>query len=169
MPHKGAHVAVEAFRSVPRTAATLRLWGNSSPDPGYVEALRAAAREAEVQIEGAFAEEEKERVFSGFDVLVVPSIGLESYGIVVDEAMAHGVPVVASRVGALVERFDEGCGAFFEGGDAEGLREIVRRLVARPETVAQWRRAMPPVKTMGDASRKIEEIYAGLLAGGARR
>ncbi len=169
MPHKGAHVAVEAFRSVPRTAATLRLWGDPSPDPGYVAALREAAREADVRIEGAFAEEEKERFFSGIDVLVVPSAGLESYGIVVDEAMAHGVPVVASRVGALPERFDESCGAFFDGGDAAGLGEIVRRLVARPETVAEWRRAMPPPKTMADAARRIEEIYAALLSGGAGR
>jgi len=76
---------------------------------------------------------------------------------------------VASRAGALPERFDETCGAFFEGGDAKGLRAVVRRLVARPETVAEWRRAIPPVKTMGDAARRIEEIYAELLAGGARR
>ena len=168
MPHKGPHVAVEAFRGVARTAATLRLWGDPTPDPVYVETLRAAAREAGVRIEGAFAEEEKEEVYSGIDVLVVPSIGLESYGIVVDEAMAHGVPVVASRVGALPERFDETCGATFDAGDAEGLGEVVRRLAARPETVAEWRRAMPPVKTMGDASRRIEEIYASLLAGGVR-
>lgn len=169
MRHKGAHVAVEAFRGIPQTSALLRLWGDPLPDPAYVETLRAAAREAGVGIDGPFTEEDQERVFSEIDVLVVPSTGLESYGIVVDEAMAHGVPVVASRVGALVERFDESCGAFFEGGDVEGLREVVRRLVARPGTIGEWRRAMPPLKTMGDASRRIEEIYAGLLAGGARR
>ena len=168
MPHKGPHVAIEAFRDVPRTAATLRLWGDPLPDPAYVETLRAAAREVDVRIEGAFADEEKARVFSEIDVLVVPSAGLESYGIVVDEAMAHGVPVVASRVGALPERFDETCGATFDAGNAEGLREVVRRLVARPETVAAWRRAIPPLRTMGDASRRIEEIYAELFAGGAR-
>jgi glycosyltransferase involved in cell wall biosynthesis len=169
MPHKGAHVAVEAFRTVPRTAASLRLWGDPSPDPAYVETLRVVAREADVRIEGAFAEDEKGRVFSEMDVLVVPSTGLESYGLVVDEAMVHGVPVVASRLGALPERFDETCGAFFEVGDAGGLREVVRRLVARPETVAEWRRAIPPVKSMRDASGRIEEIYAGLFAGGVPR
>lgn len=167
MPHKGAHVAVEAFRSVPRAAATLRLWGDPSPDPVYAAALGAAALEADVRVEGAFPDAEKERVYSEMDVLVVPSAGLESYGIVVDEAMAHGVPVVASRVGALPERFDETCGAFFESGDAAGLRAIVDRLVARPRTVTEWRRAMPPPRTMADAARRIEEIYAGLLNGGA--
>ncbi len=169
MPHKGAHVAVEAFRGIGREEAGLRLWGDPVPDPAYAERVRAAARETGVRVEGAFAEEEKEQVFSEIDVLIVPSAGLESYGIVVDEAMAHGVPVIASRIGALVERFDETCGAFFQAGDAAGLREVVRRLVARPETIARWRLAMPPVRTMGDASRRIEEIYAGLLAGGAGR
>lgn len=169
MPHKGPHVAVEAFRGVSPAEAVLRLWGDPSPDPAYAEALRAAVGETGARIEGAFADGEKERVFSGIDVLVVPSAGLESYGIVVDEAMAHGVPVIASRIGALVERLDDSCGAFFEPGDAAGLREIVRRLVARPETIAQWRRAMPPVRTMRDAAHRIEEIYSELLAGGAGR
>jgi glycosyltransferase involved in cell wall biosynthesis len=163
MAHKGAHVAVEAFRGMPPGAARLRLWGNAAADPAYVERLRGAAGGADVTLEGRFDEGETACVFAGMDVLLVPSVGLESYGIVVDEAMAHGVPVVASRLGALPERFDESCGAFFPAGDAEALRGVVERLVARPETVAEWRRALPRVRTLEDAARRIEEIYAEVL------
>ena len=103
------------------------------------------------------------------DVLLVPSIGLESYGIVVDEAMAHGVPVVASRRGALPERFEESCGAFFPAGDAGALRSVIDRLVARPEAIVEWRRALPPARTLEDAAERIEEIYAGLFVAGESR
>ncbi len=169
MAHKGAHVAVEAFRGMAPGAARLRLWGDAAADPAYVERLRGAAGRADVTLEGRFGEGETARVFAGMDVLLVPSVGLESYGLVVDEAMAHGVPVVASRLGALPERFDESCGAFFPAGDAEALRGIVERLVARPETVAEWRQALPRVRTLEDAARRIEEIYAEVLGAGVLR
>lgn len=163
MPHKGAHVAVEAFRGVAPSEAGLKLWGNASADPAYTERLLVGAGAAAVTLEGAFGAGEEPRVFGGMDVLLVPSVGLESYGLVVDEAMAHGVPVVASRLGALPERYTEECGAFFPAGDASALRDVVKRLVARPETVARWRRALPRVRTLEDAVTRIEEIYEDLL------
>ena len=174
MPHKGAHVAVEAFRGVAPSAAELRLWGNAAADPAYAEGLRAGSGAAAVTLEGAFGAGEESRVFGGMDVLLVPSVGLESYGLVVDEAMAHGVPVVASRLGALPERFTEECGAFFPAGDAGALKEVVERLVASPETIARWRCALPPVRTLEDAATRIEEIYEEVLGhaaagGGAGR
>ncbi|MHB8799642.1 MAG: glycosyltransferase [Thermoanaerobaculia bacterium] len=168
MAHKGALVAAEAFRGVPREAARRRRWGDAAADPAYAERVRAAAGDADVSFEGRFAEGEAARVFAEMDVLIVPSVGLESYGLVVDEAMAHGVPVVASRLGALPERYDERCGAFFPAGDTRALSEIVERLAARPETVAEWRRALPAVRTLADAAERIEEIYAEVLGGGVR-
>lgn len=163
MPHKGAHVAVEAFGGVLPGEAQLRIWGDPHADPAYVERMLGRTCGADVRIEGRFREDERSRVFSEMDVLLVPSIGLESYGIVVDEAMAHGVPVVASRRGALPERFEETCGAFFPAGDSGALRTVIKRLVARPEAIVEWRRALPRVRTLEDAAERIEEIYAGLF------
>lgn len=168
MPHKGAHVAVEAFRGLPPGAARLRLWGDPEADRGYAEGLRNGAPGADVALEGRFDEGKKGDVFAAMDVLVVPSVGLESYGLVVDEAMAHGVPVVASRLGALPERFTEECGAFFPAGDSGALREVLASLVARPETVAAWRRALPRVRTLDDAAERIEEVYEEVLGSSAR-
>ena len=167
MPHKGAHVAVEAFRGVPPDVACLRIHGSATSDPEYARGLAARVAGAAVTVEGAFPDEEKARVFSDLDVLVVPSIGLESYGIVVDEAMSCGVPVVASRSGALTERYDETCGAFVPPGDAAALRDVVLRLASRRETVAHWRRALPRVRSMEEAALRIEEIYAALVPRGS--
>lgn len=159
MAHKGAHVAATAFRGVDAEAARLRLWGDPEADPAYAQGLLGAAGGADVTLAGRFRDDELGRVFGDMDVLLVPSVGLESYGLVVDEAMAHGVPVVASRLGALPERFDERCGAFFPPGDAAALRGVVDRLVARPDLVAEWRRALPSVRTLEQTAERIEEIY----------
>ncbi|MFN7990196.1 MAG: glycosyltransferase [Thermoanaerobaculia bacterium] len=166
MPHKGAHVAAGAFRGLPPDRARLRIWGDPTAAPGYARQLASEAGDADVRVEGPFPEGEKAAVFAGMDVLLVPSVGLESYGLVVDEAMAHGVPVVASRLGALPERYDESCGGFVPAGDPEALRSEVLRLAARPEQVDAWRRALPRVRTLADTARRIEEIYHEVLAAG---
>jgi glycosyltransferase involved in cell wall biosynthesis len=163
MPHKGVHVAVEAFREVSPDRATLEVWGDLSVLPAYAGELRAAASPA-VRLHGTFPEARKDEVFEGLDVLVVPSLGLESFGLVAREAMARGMPVLASRRGALTEAFEDGrCGAFFEPGDAGELRGWIERLCERPETVAGWRRNLPPIKGMDDHAEEIERLYAEVL------
>jgi hypothetical protein len=43
----------------------------------------------------------------------------------------------------------------------------VERLVARPETVSEWRRALPRVRTLEETAGRIEEVYADVLGAGA--
>lgn len=164
MPHKGIHVAVEAFRHVSPERATLDVWGDGSILPAYTAELRDTGAAA-VRFNGTFAEEQKAEIFARMHVLVVPSLGLESFGLVAREAMSHGVPVLASRRGALLEAFEPGRGgAFFDPGDARALRDWVERLCARPETIVEWRRCLPRIKDMGEHAAEIEAIYDEVLA-----
>jgi glycosyltransferase involved in cell wall biosynthesis len=66
-------------------------------------------------------------------LLVVPSEWYEGLPLAVVEAFAHGVPVVASRLGSLIEIVrDEVTGLQFEPGNAEDLLNKVRRLLSDP-------------------------------------
>ena len=122
-----------------------------------------------MRFSGSVPEDEKARRLSGFDVLVVPSLGLESFGLAAREAMALGVPVLASRRGALTEAFEDGvCGAFFDAGDAAGLRVWIERLCERPQTVAEWAGRLPAVKTMDAHAEEIEAVYESVLAARGR-
>jgi GT2 family glycosyltransferase len=163
MPHKGARVAVAAFDGVAPETATLDLWGAESAAPEYARALHAAAGPA-VRFHGPFDEAEKADVFAALDVLIVPSVGLESFGLVAREASAHGVVVVASRLGALNELIDAGGALGFAPGDAGDLRAKVLELSRDPARLDALRAAAPRVKTVAEHAEEIEAVYAGVLA-----
>jgi glycosyltransferase involved in cell wall biosynthesis/CTP:molybdopterin cytidylyltransferase MocA len=168
LPHKGVHLAVAAMAGIDPSLALLRVWGDPAADPGYVAELRRLAGRANVRFEGRFPEAEKSEVFAGLDVLLVPSLGLESFGLVAREALAHGVPVVASRRGALRELFEGGgesaSGTLFDPDDPGALAGWMARLAADPGIVAAWRRHLPPVKGMDEHAQEIEAIYDAVLS-----
>jgi glycosyltransferase involved in cell wall biosynthesis/GT2 family glycosyltransferase len=192
LPHKGIHVAVAAFRGLDPRAARLTIWGDPAIDPGYSRELAAlgadlggglagrpgpepaegaASAPPAVAVAGRFEEARKAEVFSVLDVLVVPSLGLESFGLVAREALHHGVPVLASRRGGLVEMFEPltgGAGALFDPGDAADLRGWIDRLIGEPELLASWQRRLPQVKGADEHAEEIEEIYRRVLAGRPR-
>ncbi|HEV8240584.1 MAG TPA: glycosyltransferase [Thermoanaerobaculia bacterium] len=183
MAHKGAHVAVAAFASIAASDATLDLWGDPTADLDYTQRLHALAGPA-VRFRGRFPEGGEVEVMRGLDLLLVPSLGLESFGLVAREAHAAGVPVLASRRGALAELFaadaaprdgaavhdaavdGERGGALVEPDDPQAIAHWVRRLVAEPELLAAWRRTPAP-KSMDEHAEEIEALYAEVLA--ARR
>jgi glycosyltransferase involved in cell wall biosynthesis len=80
---------------------------------------------------------------------VVPSAWLEAFGLVVVEAMAAGVPAVATAHGAFVELIDDGVtGLLHRPGDAGSLASSLRGIVADPARNRE----------MGDAARRRYEL-----------
>jgi glycosyltransferase involved in cell wall biosynthesis len=164
LPHKGLHVAVDAFRGIDPAIATLQAWGDLSASPEYTAMLFERGGSALI-LEGVFAESEKRQIFGSLDALVVPSIGLESFGLVAREAMACGVPVIAANDGALTEMFDDGAaGELFPNGDARALEAIIRRVIARPALLDEWSARIAPPKRIEEHALEIESVYANVLA-----
>lgn len=162
LPHKGLHVAAAAFAGLDPSRATFRAWGACTDDE-YVRQAIATGGQA-FTVAGPFAEGDKAGIFDSIDVLVVPSIGLESFGLVAREAMARGVPVIATNDGALAEIFEDApCGESFPSGDTDALRAIVRRVVEDPRIVEQWRARIPPVLDARSHAERIEGVYAHVM------
>ena len=76
--------------------------------------------------------------YRGARALVVPSLWFETFALVAAEAMAQGVPVIASRIGALRDTVREGeTGLHFTTGDAADLATTMRRLWDDPALCRQ--------------------------------
>jgi len=77
---------------------------------------------------------ELDSFYRGARMLVLPSTWFESFGLVGAEAMSHGIPVVASALGAMSSLVEDGVDGFlFRPGDAHDLSRIVARLWNDPE------------------------------------
>jgi glycosyltransferase involved in cell wall biosynthesis len=103
-------------------------------DPYYTEALRALrddlALSQQVVLVGEVTREAKRKFFEDVDILVVPSY-TENFGMVVAEALAHGVPVIASK-GTPWERLEEmGCGLWVDN-DPKSLADAIARMSRMP-------------------------------------
>ena len=129
---KCVDLLLEAFRVVvSRTSATLEVLGDG-PMRGSLEALAGALGVAGVVIfKGWLTQAECARRIREADVLVLPSI-YECGGAVVLEAMACGLPVVATNWGGPADYLDGSCGILVDPvsreGFIEGLSEAMTRL-----------------------------------------
>lgn len=136
--------------------------------PLRAEAEARAQRDPSVKVLGQLPWADCMELLGSARVAVVPARSYETFGLVVVEAFAHGVPVVASRLGALAELVDDGeTGALAEPGDPEGLRKALA-LVADPVTsVAFGERARQVYLDRFTPERDLvatERIYTDAIA-----
>jgi glycosyltransferase involved in cell wall biosynthesis len=109
-------------------APRLVLIGRETPEAGpWLEAARAGPLAGRVDVLGYLSESERRLAYLGARMLVLPSFH-EGFGIPALEAMALGVPVVASNRGALPEVVGE-AGLLVDPDDASDIARGIDRLL----------------------------------------
>lgn len=108
----------------------------------------------------------RDKLLHAAHCVVFPS-RYESFGLVPLEAFVHGVPVIASRAGAIPEVVsDEECGLLFEAGNSESLATCVTRLLTEPQLRARLsvgaRKRIRHFSSRNSAINAIK-LYASLL------
>ncbi len=106
----------------------LRVAGEGSQRQQVSAALRRHGLSEKCRMVGTYTTlEARSRFMRDVDVFVHPSF-TEGTPNVVIEAMAHGLPVVATAVGGLPDFVTEDCGILVPAGDAEALGEALKRV-----------------------------------------
>ena len=133
-PRKGLPVLLKAFEILgPKRPGLRLLIAGPAADPGEVLHKVPAELRDRVVLLGQVSEEDKVRVLHSVDVFCSPNTGGESFGIVTAEAMAAGVPIVASDIEAFQQVLRGGeAGELFATGDAADLARAAGRLLDDP-------------------------------------
>ena len=110
---------------------------------GYeVEQLKTRLQESglkNVNYVGPIGHDDLPRFYASLDLFVFPTLLRESLGLVGLEAMAAGVPVIASRIGGIQDYVRDGeNGFFFKTGDAEDLTAKIRKFLSLPADSKDW-------------------------------
>ncbi|QVQ52051.1 glycosyltransferase family 4 protein [Spiractinospora alimapuensis] len=133
-PRKGLRVALEAFTMLAATRDDLRLLIAGPGAGGAVQTHVPAEHRDRVVVAGQLSEEDKIRAYHSVDVFCAPNLGGESFGIVLAEAMASGVPIAASDIPAFRDVLLDGrAGALFSVGRADALATAVAELLDDPQ------------------------------------
>ncbi len=101
------------------------------------------------------------RIMAGCDLLLAPSWEQEGFGLPVLEAMACGVPVVASRISAF-EGFASAAAELVAAHDSRAFADAARRVLVDDERWRRMRRAGLEVADRFGARRVVTEVEAAL-------
>jgi len=137
-PEKGVPVLLEAWRRLGPSAPPLVIAGDGSDRERLEGLVREWGLSSAVRFVGNVPPAEAVRLLGRSRLLVVPSLCYEGFPLVVRDALAAGVPVAASRIGALASIVEEGRGGLlFDPGDAGALAELVRDAFGAPARLAE--------------------------------
>lgn len=166
---KGTDLLFEALAGLGPTEPIELVLAGGEPREGYVEDLRARFPAARVRFEGPFDARELDRhPVSAVHAMVSAPRAAESFGLVLDEARALGLPALLSDQGALAERGGEARGALlFTHGSADALRAALRRLLREPQLLETLRRALPAPVSEAQVLDGHLEVYARAQRAGA--
>jgi glycosyltransferase involved in cell wall biosynthesis len=142
-------------------------------DPAFVDSLRRRALESgldhRVDFPGPRTGVDLEGSYAAADVMVLASRA-ETYGMVVTEALAHGLPVVAAEVGGVAEALGHAPGATRPGllvppGDAPALGDALRAWLVDAELRRSLRSAARERRDSLPAWSTTTSVIAAVLAG----
>lgn len=164
---KGFPVMVEAFRSLAIDHDDLWLTvGGDGADRGAIDVLPGDAR-ARVMMLGRLEHAQVPMVLAGADVAVAAATGQESFGIAVVEAMAAGVPVVASDIDGYRQVATDGVDALLvPAGDAGALAAVIGSVLDDGELASKLADAGRRRAASFDWSEvvgRIESVYRSVL------
>jgi glycosyltransferase involved in cell wall biosynthesis len=165
LPLKGLHLLIDAFKALSQGKATLTIYGSRNPwTQTYYDQLRKQANGFSVDFRDPFKRENLSEALRDQDIVVLPSICPESFSFVIREANSMGLPVIASRIGAVPEAIKEGeNGLLFEPGNIRELRDCMLRFVEEPRLLQKMALKMPKVKTMDEHAVELLDLYERII------
>jgi len=160
--YKGVHLLVEAWRQWGEGAPALEIIGEG-PERKQLEKAAAAGPwlDQRITFVGQLPFPEVQARLARAKLLVLPSLCFEGFPMVIREAFALGVPVAASRIGALEQIVDHGKnGVLFTPGSPKDLLSSVKKIWKDRELEAMATTARKTFEEKYTAETNYEELMA---------
>jgi phosphatidyl-myo-inositol alpha-mannosyltransferase len=167
-PQKGFEIMLRAFEQLASEVGDVHLLvAGDGRDRVLLRSLPGDLRSRILRL-GTVPHEELPRYHAAADVFVSPATGQESFGIVLVEAMAAGVPVVASDIEGYREVVRDGVdGLLVPPNDPNALAAAIRRVLSEPELAAALKaagRSRAQAFSWQAIAPRLEAVYDRVLS-----
>jgi glycosyltransferase involved in cell wall biosynthesis len=176
VPSKGHDVLLDAVATMTDLSWECLCVGSIDRDPAFAESLKRRILDKElgdrVRFMGPRIGADLDPSYESADLLVLPSRA-ETYGMVVTEALARGLPVVAADVGGVAEALGHGRAGIRPGmlvppDDPAALAAALRAWLDDAELRLTWRRAARERRASLSEWSTTTSVLAGVLAEAAQ-
>jgi GT2 family glycosyltransferase/glycosyltransferase involved in cell wall biosynthesis len=173
IPSKAPHVLLEAAALLPAGSVTVDLIGAIASYHGDDSYARRVAQLQVAPFVRHVGEVPHDRIadfLADVDVLVLPSVWIENSPLVIREAFAARIPVVASDLGGMAEMVShERDGLLFSAGDSQALAKTLERLRREPGLLTRLRDGISTPMSIGEDAAALRATYGRLAGHGPRR
>jgi glycosyltransferase involved in cell wall biosynthesis len=174
LPDKGHERLIEALAPLARRCWQLTCVGSLTRSPVTVQRLRAQLQRTglaeRVALVGEVDAARVTHFYQDADVFVLAT-RFESYGMAVAEAVAHGLPVIGTRTGAIPELVGADAGIIVGPEDTGALREALALAIGDPRRRASWARgaaaARRALSDWTEAAARMAWVLEDVRRGGA--
>jgi glycosyltransferase involved in cell wall biosynthesis len=168
---KGLRVLINALELVsPQENCELHVFGGvtgKSNNDYLAKSLRNYNGKAKIINHRFIPHDKLYEAYKNIDILVVPSIYLEVFGLVVLEAFSAGRPVIVSKSGGPAELVTDGVDGFVvERNNAKALAEAMQKFINNPELIKKMSNQLKKVRTIQEYVSDIEKIYFRMVSTG---
>jgi glycosyltransferase involved in cell wall biosynthesis len=165
-PFKGADVLMEAMDLLASESVDAHLCLHGANLEYQPQAFQKRFKEllartsANVTMIGRYAHEQLPQLMSEIDWVIVPSIWWENSPLVIQEAFAHGRPVICSDIGGMKEKVRDGVdGLHFAAGDAASLARTIAKAASTPGLWDRLAAGIAPIYDIAQQVRVMENLY----------
>jgi glycosyltransferase involved in cell wall biosynthesis len=156
-------LALSQLRDLPIRIDIYGLSETALPSPYVASLARAAADDPRLTLKQAVKPQSVVTLLREYDLLAVPSRGLETGPLTVLESFAAGIPVLGSRLGGIAELVRDGVdGVLVPPGDPAAWATALRRLAKEPGLLSRLRAGIRPPRAMKAVAEDMLEIYSRL-------
>jgi len=134
IPRKGITTLIAAWTRGRRSDAVLELIGETDADPAYtaqVQALIATAPSPSIVVRGTVTDAQLHDAYTRANLFVLPS-RFEGYGMVYAEALAYGLPILATTLAPVQAIVGSDAGMFVSPDDPQALAAAIDRINGDP-------------------------------------
>jgi glycosyltransferase involved in cell wall biosynthesis/ADP-heptose:LPS heptosyltransferase/2-polyprenyl-3-methyl-5-hydroxy-6-metoxy-1,4-benzoquinol methylase/Flp pilus assembly protein TadD len=164
MPHKGVHILAQAAQNFTSESAEFHIYGFVSKE--YLDILKSIDRKGNLIFHGEYSGEDLLPLAMQLDAIILPSVWEDCAPLVIAEALALGLPVIASNIGGFPDFITDGVnGRLYNYKSFRDLADVIADLVVFPSVIEEWRSKTSLNYNFTDFVNFMAEFYNELING----